>query len=420
LDRNVRALLFACLGAAALGGGIAASGLGDGPRAQVAAATYREHIAPILAAKCIGGHSPGGTGPFSLTSYAEVKPRADLILKAMYLRSMPPTGGMSDFGFVPEFPPLTNEEGLALQSWWRAGVPEGGGPEPKLADGRRDWRLGPPDLVLKSRADVFVPAEGPKSVRVVNLDLPIAEAKTLVAFDVRPATPRAARYGLVAIESGGDANTFSPWGVKAERLVGAWAIGYPAWKLPEDAGIPLKPGSRLAVRMLYHPTGKREDAGFEVALYFSKSPRPLAPKWLTLGKREFVIPGDPIYTTLQDSMTLESSRRTRVVGIVPEARNAAITATVSVESSRSPKKTLLYIPNWDARWIGAFNFGNAPELPLGAKLAAEIQYDNSTHDPDLSLDEARRLPPNPPIFAGPTEANELFWVHVQVLQEAAP
>src|SRR3954451_19750695 len=59
-------------------------------RASAATVTFHEQIAPIVYAKCAGCHRPGESGPFPLTSYAEVKKRGSLIATVTARRYMPP------------------------------------------------------------------------------------------------------------------------------------------------------------------------------------------------------------------------------------------------------------------------------------------------------------------------------------------
>lgn len=375
--------------------------------------TYRRDIAPIFKAKCIGCHSPGGPGPFALNTFEMVTKRAPLIDKVALLHTMPPTDARSELGRVVLYERLTDNETSAIHAWIKAGLPEGEGPTPTTPAANSSWRLGKPDLVLKTAGPVILAAEGAKRTKEFQIPIPIGESKTLVAFDIRPASPRAVWQALVAVEKEGESNTFLPTGVRTERLIGPWGYGYPGWKLPPDVGLPLTPKSRLAVRMLFHPTGKQEDAGFEVALYFSKTPRPLVPSWITLGQKQFVIPGDFEYTTLSASQRLGASQR--VISIVPEARSTAKQVNVKVSAGREVERSLLSVYEWHTRWPGAYNFIEPPLLPQDALLTAQIEYKNSNHDnPDLKLDEIKRLSKNPPIFSGTQERDELFWVHIQV------
>lgn len=393
--------------------GVALLGLAGGAVAisRQDGVTYRKHIAPLFAAKCISCHYTGGPGPFRLQTYDDLRKRADLISTVVILRKMPPMDAKSSAGQIPLHSKLTDEETVLIQEWIRTGMQEGTGPVPQITTPSQDWRLGTPALVLKPKEAIEVPAEGPQAVVETVIDLPIQAEHDLVAFDVRAASPAAARQVLLSVSQPGDQSPFTPTGIQTKSLVGAWAIGYQAWKLPEHAGVRLKPGDRLRLRLLYHPTGKREDGSIELALYFSQKPRAVQPVWRTIGLDRFQIPGgEPYYTDLTAMATLENE--SQLVSVVPEARNIA----TFIQLRTKEGKELFGIDKWDRRWTGAYNFPKPLPLPAGSILIAEFQYKNSNHkDPSLTLDEIKRLPPNPTVGFGPGEDDELFWMHVQLV-----
>jgi hypothetical protein len=395
---------------AALPGALCAAFLAAGQDPEPV--TYAKDIAPVFAAKCVSCHSPEGSGPFSLENYEDVRRRASLVREVAMLQKMPPLFAESDFGRVARHAPLTDLDILKLQEWVRQGTPRGAAslaPAPK----KLAWSLGEPNLILKTSTAISVSAEGAEAVRTVTLDLPLDAERELVAFDVRPRSPQAARQVVVAISRPGLGSAFTLNGVQTRGLIGAWAVGAEPWRLPEDAGYPLRPGDRLQVRALYHPTGKPENGGFDLALYFAHGPRTKRPVWRTLGSNRFEITGKEYFTTLTDSQRLDKAAR--VVSVFPEARSLAMRMRLASKIG-TRETTVLAIPRWDKRWIAAYNFPDAPRLPQGAELLGEIQYDNANHgDPSLTLDEVKRLPPNPSVFFGPKETDELFWIHVQLL-----
>ena len=59
-------------------------------RAAEAAPTFNRDVAPIVFAHCVVCHHPGGTGPFPLTTFREVRKHAEQIVKMTGSRAMPP------------------------------------------------------------------------------------------------------------------------------------------------------------------------------------------------------------------------------------------------------------------------------------------------------------------------------------------
>lgn len=368
----------------------------------------------MFAEKCISCHWQEGPAPFSLEKYADLKKRLELIRKVALLHTMPPGRVTSDYGPLTAVKKLTDQDTVLIQHWIAQGAPEGEGADPPTFEHPK-WRLGPPSLVLSS-GKVLVPAEGPRVSKTVTIPLPESGRKTLVAFDVRPRTPRAMRQAILAANPGTKDTAFHANGITTDRLIGSWAYGYPAWKLPSHAGIDLKSVAALEIRGLYHPTGKEERGDFEIGLYFADDVRRAIPRWIRFGKPNFVIPGDPEYTTLTDKKVLDSDLL--VLGFIPEARNIASSVALSAAFAEMPPKYLAVIAEWTPRWQGAYNFASPPLLLAGTTITAEVSYDNSRHRiPDITLDEYQRLPKNKPVNSGPGEKDELFWVHLQVVNK---
>ena len=63
--------------------------------------TYADHVAPIIQENCVVCHNPQGIGPFSLTTYEQVKRRARQIVEVTQSHYMPPWKPEAGFG-----PPL--------------------------------------------------------------------------------------------------------------------------------------------------------------------------------------------------------------------------------------------------------------------------------------------------------------------------
>src|SRR5438105_3866759 len=91
--------LLCVLCAASAGRSIAAEGM-----------TYSRDIAPLVIDRCGMCHHPGGSAPFSLLTYDDVKRRASLIASVTARRYMPPwKADPSNGPFVGQHP-LSDDE----------------------------------------------------------------------------------------------------------------------------------------------------------------------------------------------------------------------------------------------------------------------------------------------------------------------
>src|SRR5207245_10614575 len=66
--------------------------------AAPAAPTFTRDIAPIFFQHCVTCHHPGTSSPFSLLTYADVRPRARQIAAATRRRYMPPWKPDPEYG----------------------------------------------------------------------------------------------------------------------------------------------------------------------------------------------------------------------------------------------------------------------------------------------------------------------------------
>src|SRR5688572_3612141 len=87
--------------------------------------TFTREVAPIVFEACTSCHRPGGPGPFSLTTYDEVRRRATQIAQVTKSRFMPPWKVEPGVGQFVGQRPLTDKQIATLEHWAAAGTPEG-------------------------------------------------------------------------------------------------------------------------------------------------------------------------------------------------------------------------------------------------------------------------------------------------------
>jgi len=92
--------------------------------------TYYADIQPLVAQHCVKCHSPGGVGPFPLTSYEEVSGKANLMAQETTARRMPPWTAQASDEFTPPFgwrgdERLTDDEISLIRRWAASDMPAG-------------------------------------------------------------------------------------------------------------------------------------------------------------------------------------------------------------------------------------------------------------------------------------------------------
>jgi hypothetical protein len=348
--------------------------------------TYSEDIAPMFRDKCLSCHVDGGHAPFPLATYTDVMKRASLVRTITMIRAMPPTHVHSDFGTIPLQEPLTDDEVVTIQEWVRLGTPEGQKTEPLPPP--PTWSLGEPDLVMKLSRPKPVKAEGLAYWRAYALPAGIVQGRRVRAVDVRPTSPKAVRHVLLIQDpsgqvarrdrSGAGFDTFGslrPYLADSTDLpvLATWAPGYPAW-FPRMASMDVT-AKNLAVQVLYQPTGKPEDAGLEIAFYFTNEPASKA-RWVSRTRAEYTIPPEGTPTLTE---TVEIEEDSLLFGLYPEARLFCSQVVVNLILPEGGRKIALGLYKWNPYWVGSYLFPTPIGLPKGSRLRAEFTYDNGKH-----------------------------------------
>lgn len=370
--------------------------------------TYHGKIKQILAKNCVVCHQTNGPSPFPLATFEEVRRRAALIRWVCLVGTMPPIDAVGDFGAIAAVPKLTSDDLIALQEWVRVGAPEGKETPPPTIP-KPAWRIERPDVSLRTVVAQEVASEGAPYRKLFLLDPALKAPRSLEAFAIVPDAPQAVRHAYLAVvpKDVDPAKVFAPTGIEASRLVGAWAPGYQAWH--GRPGVEVEPGDRLAVSVLYQPTGKAERGSFALDLKWGE-PQPGGPTWTTLGKRDFQIPPADEITTLAAEMTFDSPRK--LLAIVPECRLFAQQVIVTAHFPDGSSKRILHILTWDRNWVGAYQPADPIRLPAGTTVEAQITYENAGH-----AEGNREARPTTAVKFGSDDTSELFWVHLQTVSD---
>ena len=374
----------------------------DAPR-QDGPPTWAKDIAPLVHSRCTMCHTEGGHGPFALASYDDVKRRWELVRQVVLNLQMPPCGFSSDFGAFCLSSPLSDAQIVTVQDWIRAGMPEGEG-APAAPAFPVGFRLGKPDMEVRPIVEPNVPAEGNPVWRAVVIEPGHGAVLRLRGFDVVPDDARAIRHVLLAVASP-DVNE-DAWATngtlddKALRFIGAWAPGYPAFRLPEGVCLTLKPGERLVAQVLYQTIGRTVDSGFRLGLYSAGSATREA-YWVSREAKDFQIPA---YTDLTVTTKLALEKDVELLAILPEARFFAFAIEV-----RSGGKTLLQSKKWSPYWNGSFVFPRPVALAKGTEVTSSTLFENERHSP-INEGTRPRL-----VYSGPALDQEVCRTHYLVV-----
>ena len=388
------------------------------------AVTFNE-IAPILYKNCADCHHPGGSGPFSLLTYAEARNRAGQIAAVTARRYMPPWPPEPGYVRIAGERRLTDEQIKTLEEWAEQGAPEGNPaslpPAPSYHEG---WQLGEPDLVVKMPRPYLLRAGGPDVFRNFVFRLPITSTRYVSAVEILPGNKKVVHHANIVIDR-------SEWARGLDGQDGE--IGFPGmdvqvedkhfepdshflfWKpgtVPareaNDMALRLDPGTDLILNIHLFPSGKPEPIQPSLGLYFTDKAPTKFPMLLQLehdgaldippGLKDFVVTDE-----------LQLPVDVQVLGVYPHAHYLGKDIQGYATLPDGTRQWLIRIKDWNIGWQAVYRYAQPISLPKGSVLAMRYTYDNS--------EDNVRNPNHPPrrVTAGNKSSDEMAHLWIQVL-----
>ena len=388
--------------------------------------TFARDIAPVVFEACAPCHRPNGPGPFSLTSYDEVRRRATQIAQVTKSRFMPPWKVEPGVGHFAGQRQLTAREIDLIEKWTKDGVPEGDPkllpPLPKLADG---WLLGSPDLVVKPEAPFMLPAQQTDAFRIFAIRVPVTRRTYVTGIEFHPGNARVVHHANIRIDRTDATRTLDA----ADPLPGydglmprsaeypeghflGWTPGQVAPLVPPELAWPLEPGSDLVVQLHMQPSGAVESVLPEIGFYFTDRPPSKTPTILRIGSQGIDIPAGESNYVVSDSYELPVD--VQLLAVQPHAHYRAREIRGVARFPDGTARVVMHIKDWDFRWQHVYRHQTPMPLPKGTRLTMEYTYDNSADNP--------RNPELPParVFWGQRSRDEMgdLWFQLLAANEA--
>ena len=385
--------------------------------------TFNRDVAPIIFGHCVECHHPGGAGPFSLVTYADVKKRAKLVAQVTASRQMPPWMPEPAHSKIVGERRLSEEEIATIGRWWKAGTPEGAaGQLVAKAQWNDEWKLGKPDLVITLPEAYSLPADGPDVYRNFVIPNIVPSDRYLRASEFRPGTGGAIHHAFVLLDDRGgarkrDAEDPEP-GFPGMETGGAGApssmfIGWQPGKRPSEA----PPGMATLVRQTtdavlqlhMRPTGKPEKVQPSVALYFTDQPPTRFAVMLLLRSLEIDIPAGASDYAFERSYQLPVD--VEIPALLPHLHYLGKDVHAWAELPDGERRELLHIKKWDFNWQGDYRYVEPARLPKGTVVRMRCAFDNSAGNP--------RNPNQPPqrVTYGPQSSDEMGELWIQMLAQ---
>lgn len=367
---------------------------------------FREH--------CQECHRRGGTGPFALETYDDVRRRSRMIREVLDERRMPPWSANPEHGHFANDPSLTAEEMAKVKRWLHDGLALGDEAK-KLppAPPRPEWEIGTPDMIIETEP-FSIAAEGRVPYRYVRIPNTSTEDRWVDATQILSDPPGIVHHVLIFTEKRGPApeGSVRPWTPKWDPMTlldGAkkedrlkWLIRYGmliAVDLPKGDGGGLNgsfatslsagrgmiyppgrakllaAGATIVMQIHYTPDGTAHETKTRLGLRFAKSPPKEPVDSRSLATVAFEIPPGEKSAKVQASKVMP--RDALLLSLRPHMHLRGKSFRYVAEFPDGSEEILLDVSKWDFEWQVEYVLAKPRLLPRGTKLRAEATYDNS-------------------------------------------
>ncbi len=384
---------------------------GCGPKQPI---TYHQNVAPILEKHCISCHHEGGSGPFSLMNYEEVRRKAKTIVRVTGNRFMPPWPADPAYSHFAGENFLSDAEIETIRKWHEQGSAEGNAAEGQSISAAYTSPFGKPDLTLELEPiplpgdekdrffvvkipgelarDTFIRAiefvAGSKQVHHVNGHLLNYEFNE--KYEVKDGIRFFEREDSLAYENNWNAlKLYNDNGTLPQRVHSAFNYlpgVEPAWYPEGIGGFPVKRKFALVCNDLhYGPGAKTITDKSRVNIYFGKK-APERPAYeLMLGTNgrskiepPLIIPPGKVSThTTRFQLDADIS----ILTINPHLHLLGKSLKAYAVKPNGDTIPLIRIPRWDFRWQYFYTFKTMQHIPAGSVIVAEATFDNTLNNP---------------------------------------
>lgn len=357
-------------------------------RSEGREATYSRDVEPILRRHCVECHSPGHIGPFSLTTFEEVRPRVRQIVRATTNRTMPPWLPQAGFGEFSGAPMLTQEEIHTIERWANDGALRGDDVREKAAGVPPAWRLGQPDLVVTLDEAYSVEA-GAEQFRNFVFRSPVSSTTFIRGLEFNPGNAAMVHHAVLTTDPQRAARRLDEedsrpgfdgalWdgAANVEAHVVGWTPGKSPSFEPPGLSWTLPGGADIVLQLHLVPLDHRESLRPQLALYFAEEGQSAFRTAVRLGSKEIDIPpGEPEYV-VADDYTLPVA--VDALSVYPHAHSHARMVEAFAVQPTGETTWLLRIERWNYHWQDEYRYAQPVRLPAGTTIRMRYVYDTAT------------------------------------------
>lgn len=371
--------------------------------------TYFKDVKPILDAKCVSCHEPGGIGRLDFTEKMVVRENAALILSQIALGKMPPWPPSNECRTYLHDRSLSEAQKATITAWVSGGAREGNAADEGAELPKDIGGLTRVDSSLRI-AESYSPREG-DDYRCFVLDWPGTETQYVSGFNIVPTEARIVHHvNIYSIDPANadrvrtrDQNSAGPGyacfgGAATEAgagLLGAWAPGSLGLEYPPGTGLGVDPGSVVILEVHYMTppeSALSDQLALDLQLETSVDRQAIIiafwdfVEWSRNGN--MVIPANE--ADVMHSVELDPNGAITIVA--PWLRNPRLLihgtglhmhylgsrARMEIRRGEQGSECLIEIPDWDFSWQAGYMLQQPMEFVVGRdKAYLECHFDNT-------------------------------------------
>lgn len=357
--------------------------------------TYHQDVAPIMVNNCISCHREGGSGPFSLETYDDVRAFGPPIVGSITERHMPPFHA-DNSGECQEFLHsswLSNDDIGTVTSWVEQGSPEGDQIDILIPSFEE------PDFQT-THSVTFEPYEAnfataSDDYRCFVVDPQVEQAGFLTGFEVLPSNREIAHHmilyaptsngalqqaiALDESDSGPGYPCFGGPGVE-NRMIAPWAPGTDQWYYPQGTGIRMNEGQILILQMHYSNASDNPLDSTTVNLSIQS----------TVDKEiftEFFVHGNieipPNSTSHTESLTRKVQYFSGYDGplmlyaIGPHLHKLGVSSSAHLVREDGSESCIIDVPYYDFNWQRVYTYQNPIRLEPNDRFEINCEFDST-------------------------------------------
>ena len=339
------------------------------------APTYTGEVQAILQRHCAGCHTRGGVGRVALDTYEQASAFSREIENTANNRQMPPLFAVPGFGEFRNEDPLSPQEIQTVIRWVDSGSPRGGAVEKRASPVVPAWRLGQPDLLVKTPQTLISGSTGFETKCFV-LPVNLATTRGVRVIDVQPGDRRVVYQVRIFVA---DQSGCQPSTEKGRTLLGQWAPGVAPDVLPPDLGRALTARSAVLAEITYQKIGLPVTDATRIGIYFQPAKRYV--ETLSVANDDFSVPvGDWNYS-VEASKVLD--REVALLSIFPSMRRLGMEMRIVAVFPGGATETLLWVRDYDSNRQQAYELKTPKRLPAGTLLKLTALFNNSDSNAKL-------------------------------------